>query len=137
MAEGREGRVEGIGGLFLRASDPAALAAWYRDHLGIVATEAGKSDPDGRWVWQQAAGDTVFAAFPADSDYFAVDRRVMLNFRVSGLDALLARLTAAGVAASHREDMDGVGRFARIYDPEGNPIELWEPDTRASASESW
>ncbi len=69
----------------------------------------------------------MFAMFPRDSDYFAADRRVMLNLRVEDLDALLTRLEAAGVAISHREAMDGVGSFARIHDPEGNPLELWEP----------
>jgi predicted enzyme related to lactoylglutathione lyase len=46
---------------------------------------------------------------------------------VEGLDALLARLEAAGIAISHREAMEGVGSFARIHDPDGNPLELWEP----------
>ena len=74
----------------------------------------------------QAAGPTVFAAFAADSDYFAADRQVMLNLRVEGIDALVERLEAAGVAISHREAMDGVGSFARVHDCDGNPVELWE-----------
>ena len=102
----RAGRVTGIGGYFLRADDPGALAAWYREHLGIVATKSGEPDPEGNWSWVQDAGDTVFAMFPKDSDYFAADRQVMLNLRVDGLDALLARLEAAGIAISHREAMD-------------------------------
>lgn len=122
-----DGKVLGIGGVFLRSEDPARLAGWYHEHLEFTATEAGKPDPDGNWTWAQEAGDTVFAAFPANSDYFAADRQVMINFRVSGLNALLARLAAAGIEASHRQDMDGVGRFARIHDCDGNPIELWEP----------
>jgi len=122
-----DGKVLGIGGVFLRSEDPARLAGWYREHLEFTATEAGKSDPDGNWTWAQEAGDTVFAAFPASSDYFAADRQVMLNFRVSGLEALVARLATAGIEASHREEMEGIGRFARIHDPDGNPIELWEP----------
>lgn len=122
-----EGKVLGIGGVFLRSADPARLAAWYRNHLGFVATEAGQPDPQGNWTWAQEAGDTVFAAFPADSDYWQAERQVMLNLRVAGLDALLARLAAAGIEASHREAMDGVGSFARIHDCDGNPVELWEP----------
>ncbi|MCB2067409.1 MAG: VOC family protein [Erythrobacter sp.] len=121
-----DGRVLGIGGLFIRSADPARLAAWYRDHLGIAATESGQPTPDGEWVWMQAAGPTVFAAFAADSDYFAADRQVMLNLRVEGIDALVERLEAAGVAISHREAMDGVGSFARVHDCDGNPVELWE-----------
>ncbi len=123
------GRVLGIGGVFLRASDPAGLAAWYREMLGIAATRNGEPTPDGEWCWRQEAGDTVFAAFPRDSDYFAADRQFMLNFRVAGLDELLARLARHGVAAERRAEWDhpDIGRFARIHDPEGNPIELWQP----------
>ncbi|MCB2062002.1 MAG: VOC family protein [Novosphingobium sp.] len=123
----KSGRVVGIGGLFLRSTDPDKLSAWYRDHLAIDATASGQATPDGKWSWAQESGDTVFAMFPRDSDYFAQDRQFMLNLRVERLDALLDRLEAAGIAATHREEMDGVGRFARIQDPEGNPIELWEP----------
>ena len=122
-----EGHVLGIGGVFLRSADPARLAAWYRERLGFTVTEAGKADPEGNWTWAQEAGDTVFTAFPADSDYWQAERQVMLNLRVAGLDALLARLTAAGIEIGRRDDMDGIGRFARIHDCDGNPIELWEP----------
>ena len=122
-----DGKVLGIGGVFLRSGNPAQLAAWYRDQLGFNATESGQPTPDGEWTWMQDAGHTVFAAFAQDSDYFAADRQVMLNLRVSGLEPLVARLDAAGIAVSHREEMDGVGRFARIHDCDGNPVELWEP----------
>lgn len=122
-----EGKVLGIGGLFIRSADPARLAAWYRDHLGIAATQSGQPTPEGEWVWMQQAGPTVFAAFDQASDYWQSDRQVMLNLRVEGLEALLARLAAAGIAISHREAMEGVGAFARVHDCDGNPLELWEP----------
>ncbi len=113
--------VTGIGGMFFRALDPAALAAWYRDHLGLPAGHEA--------IWMQAAGPTVFAPFRQDSDCFAADRQVMLNLRVDDLASLLATLSDAGIAAETREEWDagGYGRFARIHDPEGNPVELWEP----------
>ena len=69
-------KVEAIGGIFFRAKDPAALAAWYHDNLGI--------DP-------------------------------------------VPQLEAAGIEIGRRDEMEGIGRFERIHDPEGNPIELWEP----------
>lgn len=121
------GKVLGIGGVFMRSTDPERLAAWYRDRLGFTATQAGKPDPAGNWTWLAEGGATVFSVFPAGSDYFAPERQVMLNLRVEGLDDLAARLTEAGVAVSHREDMEGVGRFARVHDVDGNPVELWEP----------
>jgi glyoxylase I family protein len=113
--------VTGIGGLFFRSRDPEGRAAWYREHLGIEAGHDGS--------WQQQAGMTVFAPFPADSDYFAADQPFMLNLRVTELDALAAKLEAAGIAVERRQEWDTVdyGRFARIHDPEGLPIELWEP----------
>lgn len=115
--------VTGIGGVFIRATDPEALGAWYRTHLGLDI---------GAPPWRQAAGPTVFAPFPRDSDYFPEDRAFMLNFRVDDLDALTARLTAAGIAVTTDPAWDSaVGRFARIHDPEGNPIELWEPSALA------
>ena len=117
-------KVEAIGGFFFRAKDPKALAEWYDRHLGINLVPEG---PDGT-PWKQAAGETVFAPFAADTDYFgAQTQQWMLNFRVRDLDAMVAQLEAAGIEIGRRDDLDGIGRFARIHDPEGNPIELWQP----------
>lgn len=123
------GRVLGFGGLFFRARDPNELSAWYRDMLGVGAGCSGTDAAAGEWTWSAAGGDTVFAPFAQDTDYFAADKAFMINFRVSGLDALVERLAAAGITAERRAEWDdpSVGRFARIHDPEGNGIELWEP----------
>ncbi|MFI6401886.1 VOC family protein [Streptomyces sp. NPDC050548] len=114
-------RVLGIGGHFMRAGDPVALSSWYRDCLGLDVDEHG--------LWQQEAGPTVFAAFPADTDYFGSrTQQTMLNFRVRDLDATLAQLRAKGADVdAETQDMDGVGRFGWVTDPEGNRIELWQP----------
>ena len=124
-----EGEVLGIGGLFFRARDPDALTAWYRDVLGVGAGCASGNEEPSEWYWQAHGGDTVFAPFKADSDYFAADKAFMINLRVAGLDALVARLEGLGIAAERRAEWDdpATGRFARIHDPEGNAIELWEP----------
>lgn len=126
-----EGKVLGIGGLFFRARDPDALTAWYRDKLVVGAgCASGEEDPS-EWYWQAQGGETVFAPFRHDTDYFAADKQFMINLRVLGLDALVARLEAQGIAAERRAEWDdpATGRFARIHDPEGNAIELWEPPT--------
>lgn len=114
--------VTGIGGFFFRSDNPEGLAEWYLTHLGVGA-------PPGVFIWDQQAGPTVFAPFKANSDYFAADRRWMLNLRVDDLDGLIASLKAAGIDVLTKAEWDApeVGRFARIHDPEGNPIELWEP----------
>lgn len=122
--------VTGIGGLFFRARDPDALTAWYRAHLGVGAGGNSQGgDESSAWCWRQDGGDTVFQPFKADTDYWPVERQFMINFRVDGLDALLDRLRAAGIEIVTRPEWDdpAVGRFARIHDPEGNAIELWEP----------
>jgi predicted enzyme related to lactoylglutathione lyase len=114
-------RVLGIGGYFLRAADPAALAAWYRDCLGLDADENGR--------WRQRAGPMVFATFESDTGYFGSRaQQTMLNFRVRDLDAMPAQLRAKGAdAEDETQDMEGVGRFGWATDPEGNRLELWEP----------
>ena len=120
-------KVLGIGGFFFRARDPRALAEWYRQHLGVDLVPDNYDDPP----WQQQAGPTAFAPFPEDTNYFGdPSKQWMINFRVANLDAMVAQLKAAGVPA----EIDPVpypnGRFARVHDPEGNPIELWEPEGR-------
>lgn len=114
-------RVLGIGGYFLRASDPAALSGWYRECLGLDVDEHG--------LWHPGAGPTVFATFESDTEYFGSARQqTMLNFRVGDLDAMLAQLREFGAdVAAETEDIDGVGRFGWVTDPEGNRIELWQP----------
>ena len=121
--------VVGMGGYFFRAKNPEAVKAWYREHLGFTVTAAGQPDPEGNWSWQQAAGATVYSVFKADSDYWRGEKQVMINLRVAGIDALLGRLRDAGVEVITKAEWDhpDVGRFARIHDPDGNPIELWEP----------
>lgn len=114
-------RVTGIGGLFFRSHEPAAQRAFYAKWFGM---------PGDGMPWVQDAGMTMFAPFPADSNYFGADRQYMLNLRVEGLADMIAAFSAEGLAVETRAEWDGdgqYGRFARVHDPEGNPIELWEP----------
>ena len=113
--------VNGIGGFFFRAKDPEALAKWYANNLGVGAGDYG--------MWQPQAGTSVFSPFKADTDYFAADKQWMINLRVSDLDSLLEQLNAAGIDIITKPEWNdpSIGQFARIHDPEGNAIELWEP----------
>ncbi len=113
--------ITGIGGFFFRSKDPNVLKDWYINVLGVDVQEM---------VWQQHAGPTVFEPFKMDTDYFESDRQWMLNFRVTDLKKLTEDLRSKGVEVITKEEwnsMPEVGTFARIHDPEGNPIELWEP----------
>lgn len=117
-------KVVGIGGVFLKAQDPKALSAWYAEHLGVPSVGGGTLGFEGA----EAAGMTVFSHFPTKSTYFGDGpQQFMVNFRVDDIDALLETLTAAGVRIDPKRDDQEYGRFAWIWDPEGNRIELWQP----------
>ena len=117
-------KVVGFGGFFFRSAQPEALATWYRDMLGIDLVP--NSEDQQPWITQ--GGATVFAPFSADTTYFAADKAFMLNFKVSDLAAIVAQLEAAGVTVTPVPEMPGIGKFAHLADPEGTPIELWEPE---------
>jgi hypothetical protein len=127
-AERQEGseveRVQGIGGFFFRSREPKKLAEWYESNLGVTRVpESYDTLP-----WRTVAGTTVFAPFSEDTSYFG-DRRLqwMINFRVRDLDKMAAQLRANGIAVEVDSEVYPNGRFAKLYDPEGNPIQLWQP----------
>jgi len=121
-------RVTGIGGFFIRARDPNALARWYTETVGI---DSYSEEQD--LTWWQDEGPTVFSPFAEDTDYFGRrEQQAMLNFRVTDLDAMLAQLREAGATVDEKvEEMAGIGRFGWATDPEGNRFELWEPAPEA------
>ncbi|HKK28425.1 MAG TPA: VOC family protein [Gemmatimonadota bacterium] len=118
-------RVTGIGGIFFRARDPKALAAWYREHLGVPV------EPEHTYATFESrdAGErTIWSAFPEDADYFGPGSPpLMVNYRVSDLDAMLAQLREAGAEVEDEVQEYEYGRFGWGRDPEGNRFELWEP----------
>ena len=117
--------IAGIGGVFLRARDPAALAVWYAEHLGIALEHEGATYAP----LTAAEGDvTVWSTFAEDTDYFGRrEQQAMVNYRVHDLDAMLAQLRAAGAEVDERVEDFEYGRFGWAADPEGNRFELWQP----------
>ena len=110
--------------MFFRAKDPSAIGRWYREMLG---GDPVPPDYDHR-PWEQEAGPTMFAPFPENTEYFGRKAQAwMINFRVRDLDALVAQLRGSGAEVSVDPEKHPNGRFARLHDPEGNPIELWQP----------
>ena len=129
-------KVTGIGGVFFKSrTDRTALAAWYRDHLGMALEEFGGAIF--RWPDDKAGdrGITVWHVAERDSDWFSPSESAfMINYRVDDLVGLLANLKAAGIGILKGPESDQTGKFAWIMDPEGNKVELWEP--RALADEN-
>ncbi|HZU50472.1 MAG TPA: VOC family protein [Sphingomicrobium sp.] len=119
------GKVTGIGGIFIKSSNPRALAAWYEDVLGM------KLEPWGgallRYDVPGHPPQAVWNAFPMESTYFAPStKEFMIDLAVDDMDAMIARLKAKGIAIL-KQDSDSTGQFAWIMDPEGTKIELWQP----------
>lgn len=121
-------KVIGIGGIFFKTRDPAALAAWYAKHLGVdvdswnnVKFEEDASRP----------GCTLWTPLAADTNYFGQGTQTfMVNFRVDHLDALLTQLRADGITVGRADDSE-YGRFGWVIDPEGTRVELWQPPLQA------
>jgi len=114
----------GVGGVFLKAQDPKSLSGWYATHFGINSGGPTYLMFDG----PESTGMTVFSHFPQGTDYFGDgSQSFMLNLRVDNLDELLEQLATAGVRIDPKRQDEGYGRFAWIWDPEGNRVELWEP----------
>ena len=128
MDEQRKPRVHGIGGIFFKAKDPAALGAWYERHLDLKREDWGGS----LLGWQRADTGakalTVFSPFEASTTYFEPgDKSYMLNLRVDDLDGVLAALREEGCQVLDRREDGEQGRFGYVLDPEGGLIELWQP----------
>lgn len=123
-------RVTGIGGFFFRAKDSKGLTEWYNKHLGLDTNEYGCT-----FWWKDAAGNdcsTQWSAMKETTNYFdPSEKQFMQNFRVHDLDALLERLKAEGVTVVGTPESFDYGKFGWILDPEGNKIELWQPNDSA------
>ena len=120
-------KVTGIGGIFFKAQEPAKLAEWYREHLGIESKDGHADFPWRNAEDPEQTGRTVWSAFPADSEYFGSSSvPFMINYRVANLDRMLEQLRRGGVIIEKAEDYE-YGRFAWLTDPEGHRVELWEP----------
>ncbi|MBX7059565.1 MAG: VOC family protein [Leptospirales bacterium] len=121
-------RITGVGGVFFKAKDPQALAAWYRDHLGLQLADFGgailrwsddRASDGGLTVWHVAEQSTKW--FEPGSSSF------MINYRVDNMEEMRQQLQSAGVVIVQGPEDHENGRFMWIQDPEGNKVELWEP----------
>ena len=123
-------RVTGIGGFFFRAEDPEALNRWYAEHLGVIMPSGDYDSPG----WFQDRGEAVLYAFDARSEMpIPAGKSWSINFRVDDLDGVIDRLRAAGISVEVHSTVYPNGRFAELDDPEGNRIQLWEPNAASTA----
>ena len=126
----QQGRILGIGGIFFKSANQQQMKEWYAQQLGLVDSGHGVMLP-----WREADNPeneqmTIWSIFSADTKYLEPSTAsFMVNYIVDDLDALLERLAAANVQIDPKRQDESYGRFAWIYDPDGNKIELWQPLT--------
>ena len=122
-------RVTGIGGIFFKAQDPAALGSWYKKHLGIDVQDWGGAAF--RWTDQDGnptGGTTIWSVGRVEGDQFAPSKSsFMINYRVADLKGLLEALRGEGCNVLENTDDSEYGKFGWVIDPEGNKVELWQP----------
>ncbi|HEY7289068.1 MAG TPA: VOC family protein [Vicinamibacterales bacterium] len=126
-----QGRVLGIGGVFFKSANQQQMKDWYAKHLGLADGGHGamlpwreKDNPDNEQT-------TVWSIFPGNTKYFEPGQAsFMLNYIVDDLDAVLDRMAKDGARIDPKRQDESYGRFAWVYDPDGNKIELWQPLNR-------
>ncbi len=122
-------KVTGIGGVFFKAEDPASLKTWYGEKLGLPVTPWGASFFWRAWEGSEERCRTEWSAMDESTKYLDPSTKpFMINYRVDNLVELLDELRAAGVAVIGEIDEQPYGKFGWVMDPEGNKIELWEPN---------
>ena len=124
----QQGRIIGIGGIFFKSANQKQMKEWYAQHLGLADGGHGVMLP-----WREAENPekeqmTIWSIFSGDTKYLEPSTAsFMINYIVDDMDALLERLEKAGVKIDPKRQDESYGRFAWIYDPDGNKIELWQP----------
>lgn len=137
MAEKKQGKAIGVGGVFFRSSNPARLAAWYRDILGMDIEDWGTTfgtafSPEA----MPKHSFTVWSAFAGDTAYFGSAKQAfMINLIVDDLDLAIANVKASGAEVIPEREEHDYGRFGWVIDPDGNRLELWEPPTKMPLSD--
>jgi predicted enzyme related to lactoylglutathione lyase len=123
----QRGRIIGLGGVFFKSANRNQMRDWYSKHLGITDKGSGAMLPWREHDDPQKEHVTVWTVFANTTDYIPATQPFMFNYIVDDMDALLARLKAEGVKIDDKRMDESYGRFAWIYDEDGNKIELWQP----------
>ena len=124
----QQGRILGIGGIFFKSANQQQMQEWYAKHLGLADSGHGVMLPWREKDNPESEQMTVWSIFPGNTRYFEPSpASFMVNYIVDDLQALLDRLAKEGVRIDPKRQDESYGRFAWIYDPDGNKIELWQP----------
>ena len=123
----QRGRIVGIGGVFFKTANRDQMREWYSKHLGLADKGGVVTLPWREHDDPQKEHVTVWTIFPASTGYIPATQPFMVNYIVDDLDALLDRLKQEGVKIDAKRMNESYGRFAWIYDLDGNKIELWQP----------
>ena len=124
----QRGRILGIGGVFIKSTNRDQMREWYSKHLGLADKGGGAMLPWRERDNPQKEHVTVWSVFPSSTNYFNPSPApFMITYIVDDLDALLDRLKQEGVKIDPKRMNESYGRFAWIYDSDGNKIELWQP----------
>lgn len=120
-------KVTGIGGIFFKSKDVAAIKEWYKKHLGFDTHDWGAT-----FVWGDSNTNntcrTEWSPFKEDTKHIEPSTLpFMFNYRVHDLKALIDNLRSEGVTIVGDIQEFEYGKFGWIMDPEGRKIELWEP----------
>ncbi len=122
-------KVTGIGGIFFKCNDLDKMKEWYNTNLGLSADKYGTT-----FEWLQAdepekKGSTTWSPMADSTTYFQPSaKEFMINYRVANLEGLIEELKREGVTILDEMETYEYGKFIHILDPEGNKIELWEPN---------
>ena len=123
----QRGRILGIGGVFFKSANRDQMREWYAKHLGLADKGHGAMLPWREHDDPHTEQVTVWTIFSASTDYIPATQPLMINYIVDDMDALLERLKQEGVKIDAKRLDESYGRFAWIYDLDGNKIELWQP----------
>lgn len=122
-------KVTGIGGIFFKCQDPDKMKEWYGTNLGLNTDQYGTT-----FEWRKSEdntrkGFTQWSPFTEETTYFEPStKQFMINYRVENLVELIDGLKSSGVTICDEIEAYEYGKFVHIMDPEGNKIELWEPN---------
>lgn len=123
-------KVTGIGGIFFYSDNLIETKEWYTKNLGIEINDWGASSFESRNINNPDEINSLqWCPFKKGDEYFSPSKKdFMINYRVQHIEGLVSKLKENGITILDDIVTYDFGKFVHIMDPEGNKIELWEPN---------